>query len=102
MLTSVKCCRKQRYSVPGMLYPGHVDIHHFRLLLTLCKIRNLSMALALEDTLVGGISRREACERNGVSQSHLSVKCRQLQDINQTVLRIYPYIRDEIESDTKL
>lgn len=90
---------RRRYSVPGVLHPGVVDIRHLRLLLTLCSISNPGMVMALEDVLVSGLSRREACERNRVSQSHLSVKLRRLQDVNQMVLRIYPYVRDEIESD---
>lgn len=90
---------RRRYSIPGTLHPGMVDIRHLRLLLTLCNVSNPRMVLAIEDVLVGGFPRREACERNGVSQSHLSVKLRRLQDVSQMVLRIYPYVRDEIESD---
>ncbi|MBJ9240222.1 transcriptional regulator [Citrobacter braakii] len=88
---------QRRYSIPGNLQPGMVDIRHLRLLLVLCSISNPRMVLALEEVLVNGVSRREACERNGVSQSHLSVKYRRLQDVNQIVLRIYPYVQDELE-----
>lgn len=92
-------CYGRRYSVPGTLRPGLVDIRHLRLLLMLDSISNPRMVMALEDVLVSGLPRREACERSGVSQSHLSVKLRRLQDVNQMVLRIYPFVRNELEHD---
>ncbi|MCU6173005.1 PapB/FocB family fimbrial expression transcriptional regulator [Citrobacter cronae] len=91
-------CRR-KHTIPGTLVPGMVDIRHLRLLITLCNISNPGMIMAAEDVLVRGMSRREACERNAVSQSHLSVKLRRLQDFNQMVVRIYPFIREEIEHD---
>lgn len=93
---------QRRLAIPGTLLPGGVDICHLRLLLTLCNISNPGMMMALEDVLVRGMSRREACERNRVSQSHFSVKYRRLQDVNQIVVRIFPYIRNEIERDMEL
>lgn len=86
-------------SIPGALHPGLVNICHLRLLLTLCGISNPRMAMAAEDVLVSGLPRREACERNGVSQSNLSVKLRRLQDVNQIVLRLCPYVQDGLDSD---
>lgn len=58
--------------------------------------RKKNMQDALEEVLVRGLTRREACERHGVSQSHFSVKYRRLQMVNQTVVRMYPYIVSDI------
>ncbi|MFS6817767.1 PapB/FocB family fimbrial expression transcriptional regulator [Citrobacter meridianamericanus] len=80
--------------IPGSLVPGQVDIRHFRLLMTLGRIKKQNMQGALEDVLVRGASRGEACERHGVSQSQFSVKYRQLQVLSQTVVRIYPFIME--------
>ncbi|MFP2396986.1 PapB/FocB family fimbrial expression transcriptional regulator [Citrobacter braakii] len=95
-------CYRRRYSIQGTLHPGLVDIRHLRLLITLCSISSPRMVMALEDVLVSGLSRREACERNGVSQSHVSVKLRRLQDVNQIVLRIYPYVLNELDNEGSL
>lgn len=78
--------------IPGLLVPGQVDIRHFRLLMTLGRIKKKNIQDALEDVLVRGEVRREACERHGVSQSQLSVKIRQLQVLSQTAVRMYPFI----------
>lgn len=83
--------------MPGTLKPGQVDICHFRLLTVISMIKRKNMQDALEDVLVRGITRREACERHGVSQSHLSVKFRQLQLVSQTVARIYPFIKNDVQ-----
>lgn len=56
-------CYGRRYSVPGTLRPGLVDIRHLRLLLMLDSISNPRMVMALEDVLVSGLPRREACAR---------------------------------------
>ncbi|EGB2808525.1 transcriptional regulator [Salmonella enterica] len=78
--------------IPGSLVPGQVDIRHFRLLMTLGRIKKQSMQGALEDVMVRGASRGEACKRHGVSQSQFSVKYRQLQVLNQTAMRMCPFI----------
>ncbi|WP_370612388.1 PapB/FocB family fimbrial expression transcriptional regulator [Citrobacter meridianamericanus] len=84
--------RANKMDIPGVLEPGRVDICHFRLLMTLGRIKKPGMQGALEEVLVRGTTRREACERYGVSQSQFSVKFRQLQVLNQTAARIYPFI----------
>lgn len=84
--------------IPGTLEPGKVDIRHFRMLSVISMVRNNNMQQALEDVLVRGYTRREACERNSVSQSHFSVKFRHLQMISQTVVRMYPFIEEEVRN----
>ncbi|POT58541.1 transcriptional regulator [Citrobacter amalonaticus] len=79
-------------NIPGVLEPGQVDICHFRLLMTLGRISKKNIQDALEDVLVRGVTQREACELHGISQSQFSVKFRQLQILNQTAARMYPFI----------
>lgn len=81
--------------IPGTLVPGRTDISHFRLLASVSMIRKKNILNALEDVLIRGVSRREACERHGVSQSHFSVKFKLLQMVSQNVVRMYPYIAAE-------
>lgn len=84
------------FYIPGTLIPGRVDIRHFRLLAAVSMITRKNMLAALEDVLVRGLTRRVACEQHGVSQSQFSVKYRQLQMVSQTVVRIYPWIEDDV------
>lgn len=79
-------------SVPGNLIDGQVDIRYFRLLSTICTVRNEQMQQALASVMVDGLTRREACERFGVSQSQFSVKYRQMQLVSQTVARMLPFL----------
>ncbi|EBS7360717.1 transcriptional regulator [Salmonella enterica] len=80
------------HSVPGNMTDGQVDIRYFRLLSTIFSVHNKQMHLALAGVLVEGLTRREACERFGVSQSQFSVKYRQMQLVSQTVARMLPFI----------
>ena len=98
---SRRSSRFRRARIPGMLEPGTVNIHHFRLLITVCLIRKKNVSDALEDVLVRGFSRREAGEFNGVSQSTLSIRLRHLQMVSHTVVRMYPYIKDELSGETE-
>lgn len=70
------------------LVPGEVDIRFFRLLITVCVLHSRPVQKALEDFLVYGLSRQEACEKNNVSQSNFSVKYRHMQVMSETVARI--------------
>ncbi|EBC6662180.1 transcriptional regulator [Salmonella enterica] len=79
-------------SVPGNLIDGRVDIRYFRLLSTICSVRNERMHQALAGVMVDGLTRREACERFGVSPSQLSIKYRQMQLVSQTVAQMLPFI----------
>ncbi|EEP4893657.1 transcriptional regulator [Salmonella enterica] len=82
-------------SVPGYITDGKMDIRYFRLLSTICTVRNDQMHQALASVMVGGLTRREACERFGVSQSHFSIKYRQMQLVSQTVARMHAFILSE-------
>lgn len=74
--------------ISGTLTPGQVDIRYFRLLVNVCVLHSPCIQKALEDVLVYGKTRKEACLDNGVSQSYFSVKYRHIQCVSQTVMRI--------------
>ncbi|MEB2307503.1 PapB/FocB family fimbrial expression transcriptional regulator [Citrobacter braakii] len=78
--------------ISGVLYPGQVDIRYFRLLVTVCVLHSPGIKQALEDVLVHGKTRQEACRNNGVSQSYFSVKYRHMQMVSQTVFRMCDFI----------
>lgn len=75
-------------SISGVLLPGEVDIRYFRLLVTICVLHSPCLQQALEDVLVYGKTRQEACRDNGISQSYFSVKYRHIQMVSQTVFRM--------------
>lgn len=83
-----------RREMLGELMPGQVDIRLFRLLLRVCVMHSPSMRQSLEDVLVHGKSRQEACEANGVSQSYFSVKYRHMQMVSRTVARICEFVSE--------
>lgn len=75
----------------GFLLPGQVHIEHFRLLVDISHINSERILLALELFLVKGMSRQQACNIAGISQSCLSVKLRHMQDISRTVMQLHPW-----------
>ncbi|MBC3377822.1 transcriptional regulator [Serratia fonticola] len=70
---------------PSTLVPGKVAERYFLLLATVCTLRSENMRSALEDVLVNGLSRQEACEKHSVSQSYFSVKYHHMQTVNRTI-----------------
>lgn len=76
------------------LTPGEVDIRLFRLLLSVCVMHSPHIRQALEDVLVHGMSRKEACEANGVTQGYFSVKYRHMQMVSRTVTLICEFISE--------
>ncbi|AMH17462.1 adhesin biosynthesis transcriptional regulator [Hafnia paralvei ATCC 29927] len=78
----------KRHAKLGKLIPGQVDIRLFRLLSMVCVMHSPSIRQSLEDVLVHGKNRREACESNGVAQSYFSVKYRHMQMVSHTVAQI--------------
>lgn len=71
--------------LPYEIIAGKVDSVYFKLLISISAITSHKMRKALEDILVHGYSRKEACIRNNVSQSSVSLKIQHLQYVNQTV-----------------
>lgn len=75
----------------GYLSPGKVNIEHFRLLVDISNISSERILLALELFLVKGLNRQQSCAAAGISQSTLSIKLRQIQEISRIVVLIYPW-----------
>ncbi|EGB0328387.1 TPA: PapB/FocB family fimbrial expression transcriptional regulator [Salmonella enterica subsp. enterica serovar Poona] len=78
----------------GFLLPGKVHKEHFLLLAEISRINSERILLALELFLVKGLTRQQACNISGISQSCLSVKLRQMQDISRTVMMLCPWYDD--------
>ncbi|EAX4319136.1 transcriptional regulator [Salmonella enterica subsp. enterica serovar Richmond] len=83
------------YYSPGELIPGRVNLCHYRLLVSVSGIRSPNVCKALEEVLVYGKKRKDACIDNNVTQSNLSIKYHKLQYINFAVVQMYPYILQE-------
>lgn len=83
------------FRIPGTLIPGKVNKMYFHLLVNIYSIRNDNMREALASVMVSGMKRKCACELYGVSQSHFSIKYRDMQRISQAIVRMYQYIPNE-------
>ncbi|MGY0144666.1 PapB/FocB family fimbrial expression transcriptional regulator [Edwardsiella tarda] len=58
----------------------------------ICTINSNAMRQAIEDVLVNGKSRRDACNENKVSQSYFSVKYRHVRRVNSIVIKLHKKI----------
>ncbi|OMQ25497.1 PapB/FocB family fimbrial expression transcriptional regulator [Serratia oryzae] len=83
------CALRNNSQLPPELIPGKVAQRYFLLLATVCTLRGKNMRNALEDVLVNGLSRQEACEKHGVSQSYFSVKYHHMQTVSKTIALMY-------------
>ncbi|MGG5413770.1 PapB/FocB family fimbrial expression transcriptional regulator [Edwardsiella tarda] len=79
------------YYLQLTLRAGYVDFGHCRLLIKLLRIKNENMIRALEDYFVNGGARKDICARHCVSQGYLSIKIKQLQQINRIIFLLLPY-----------
>lgn len=70
------------------LIPGQVSYMKLKLLLSICSVKNPGMISALQDVLVYGKHRKEACLTHGVAQSYFSVKLQKLRYINYLVTMV--------------
>lgn len=80
------------YYSPGELIPGRVNLCHFRLLISVSGIRSSNVCKALEEVMVYGKKRKDACIDNNVTQSNLSIKLHKIQFINYAVVQMHQYI----------
>lgn len=71
------------------LRPGSTNATYLLLLCDLANVRSEQMRGALIDHLVDGLARKNACEMNNVSQSNLSIKLKDLFQIEKCLLKIY-------------
>lgn len=78
------------YRTPGTLIPGTVDRKYFYNLVEICEIANPNMIGALEQVLVSGKARKEACGNFNVTVSYFSIKIRQLQSVSILLQKVFP------------
>lgn len=84
---------------PGHLRQGDVHPEHFRMLIESSSIHSPKVIQVMEEFLVHGVSRKDACEKYGVSASYVSVTLRRLQDLSRNIVMMYPYyVRDDIKN----
>lgn len=83
------------YQKPGVLVPGKVRQDYFFSLVEISEINNPKMVGALEQVLVFGKTRREACEQFSVSVSYFSIKIRQLQNTSILLQGMFPCARQQ-------
>ncbi|EGI3917889.1 transcriptional regulator [Escherichia coli] len=77
------------------LSPGKISERQFWLLVEISPIHSEKVINALQDFLVMGYNRREACERHAVSQGYFSGALRRFQHIHQTVNKLVPFYISE-------
>ncbi|MBB7656665.1 PbsX family transcriptional regulator [Escherichia coli] len=70
---------------------NNISNEHFWLLIELSGIRSDKIIMSLRDHLVDGFSKREACERNDVSQSYFSVSLKKISHINNMCALLSKY-----------
>lgn len=73
------------------LRAGQVPQDHFRMLINISNIHSSKVILALEDFLVRGLTRQDACEKHHVAQGYFSISLRRLQELSAQVVLMYPY-----------
>lgn len=80
-------------SVSG-LRAGEVSREHFRLLINISNIHSTKVILALEDFLVSGLTRQDACQKHQVALGYFSISLRRLQELSAQVVLMYPHYAD--------
>ncbi|MCZ8781151.1 adhesin biosynthesis transcription regulatory family protein [Escherichia albertii] len=81
----------------GVLSPGKMSEGQFWLLVEISPVHSEKVISALRDFLVMGYTRKEACERNEVSQGYFSGALRRFQRIHQIVNKLIPFYISEAD-----
>lgn len=68
------------------LKPGNVTVEHFESLIDISNLRSQPIILSLYFYFVEGVERQRICELYGVNNGYLSVKIKQLQDLNKKII----------------
>lgn len=79
------------------LRAGQVSQDHFRQLINISNIHSTKVILALEEFLVFGLTRQEACEKHHVAQGYFSISLRRLQELSAQVVLMYPHYAGVIQ-----
>ena len=86
------------YNPPYKLKPGRVDKGHLDILIDISPIRSDKVIIALSEYYVNGIKRRVICEKYGVNPGYLSLKIREVQDLNYRIYKLLPFYIDKMTS----
>ncbi|HCL7979515.1 PapB/FocB family fimbrial expression transcriptional regulator [Escherichia coli] len=76
----------ERYNLPGSMTEEHFDK-----LISLTPINSRKVTLALKDYFVNGYTRKNACDKNNVSQGYFSISVRKLMRTNNMVASIVEF-----------
>lgn len=79
------------YRAPGALRCGEVHPEQFRQLIVLSGMHSTRVIMALEDYLVHGVVRKQACEKHALSASYMSVALGKLQLLSRGVATLAPW-----------
>ena len=78
-----------------VLSPGKMSDGQFWLLAEISPVHSEKVIHALRDFLVLGYTRKEACERNDVSQGYFSGALGRIQRTHQAVSKLIPFYTSE-------
>ncbi|HED0168020.1 TPA: adhesin biosynthesis transcription regulatory family protein [Salmonella enterica subsp. enterica serovar Mississippi] len=73
------------------LIPGEIAEEHFWLLIEISPIHSEKIIGALKDFLVTGYSRKEVCERHGISPGYFSGALGRFRHVSLTISQLIPY-----------
>ncbi len=71
-----------------MLIPGKVSEDFFWTLVELSPLRSEKVVRALRDFLVQGYTRKEVCEKYGVSYGYFSVALKRIRHVNNIICQL--------------
>ncbi len=71
--------------------PGSMPTEQFDLLIGISGIHSEKVVNALKDYYVSGASRKDACEKNGVSQSYFSISKSKFVALSNSVAMVSRY-----------
>ncbi|MDM2845522.1 adhesin biosynthesis transcription regulatory family protein [Citrobacter sp. Cpo090] len=86
------------YNPPYKLEPGRVDKEHLDILIDISPIRSGKIIIALSEYYINGMKRRVICEKYGVNPGYLSLKIREVQDLNCRIYKLLPFYIDKMTS----
>ena len=83
------------YAGRKAIEPGSMEREHILLLAELSRINSQRVISALDDHLAGGMSRKEACEKNEVAQGYFSIILRKVLETHEIVKSIIRYYNSD-------
>ncbi|EIH9633950.1 TPA: PapB/FocB family fimbrial expression transcriptional regulator [Escherichia coli] len=87
-----------KFTCKKNIKPGSIYHDQLMLLAELAKINSERVISALDDHLVNGMSRKDACKKNEVSQGYLSLSLRRIFHANELITQIIKYYtKDNME-----